>query len=72
MVMYNVATNQQPGLGTSLADCGCLGSTDLTPMRKHTGSMKQLGQMKRQKSNRKLDGELETPSVDRGGVVHLC
>ena len=67
MVMYNVATNQQPGLGTSLVDCGCSSSTDLTSKRKHTGSMKQLGQLKRQKLNRKSDGELETPSVYTAG-----
>ncbi len=63
MVMYNVATNQQPGLGMSLADCGCSSSTDSTKKRKHTGSMKQLGQMKRQKPNRKVDEGLETPSA---------
>ena len=67
MVMYNVATNQQPGLGTSLADRGCLSSTDSTKKRKHTGSMKQLGQKKRQKLNREPDGELETPSVYTAG-----
>jgi len=63
MVMYNVATHAQPGLGISLADCGCSGSTELTKKRKHTGSMKQLGQMKRQKPNRKVDEGLETPSA---------
>ena len=63
MVMYNIATNQQQGLGTSLWDCGCLSSTDLTKKRKHTGSMKQLGQMKRQKPSCKTDGDLETPPV---------
>jgi len=63
MVMYNVATNQQPGLGMSLVDCGCSSSTELTKKRKHTGSMKQLGQMKRQKPNSVVDdGKLETPS----------
>ena len=67
MVMYNVATNQQPGLGTSLVDCGCLSSTDSTKKRKHTGSMKQLGQKKRQKPSCKPDGELETPSVYTAG-----
>ena len=36
-VMYNVATNQQPGLGMSLADCGCSSSTELAKKRKHTG-----------------------------------
>ena len=69
MVMYNVATDKQPGLGTRLADCGCLSSTNLTLKRQHTGSMRQLGQMKRQKSSRESDGLLETPSVTCGGVV---
>lgn len=67
MVMLNVATNKQPGLGTSLEDCGCFSTTDLTKKRKHTGSMKQLGQKKRQKPNRKNDGDLETPSVYTAG-----
>jgi putative transposase len=58
MVMYNVALNQQPGLGTSLVSLGCLSSTSET---RHTGSMKQLGQRKRQKSCRQADGE--TPSA---------
>ncbi len=62
IVMYNVATNQQQGLGTSLLDSGCLSSTSLTSKRKHTGSMKQLGQMKRQKSQPKTGGKLETPT----------
>lgn len=67
MVMYNVAIDRQPGLGTSLVDCGCFSSTDSIGKRKHTGSMKQLGQMKRQKSNRKSDRVLETPSVFTAG-----
>ena len=78
MVMYNVATlsfppiggdvgGEQLGLGTSLIDCGCFSSTDSTSKRKHTGSMKQLGQMKRQKSNCKSDRVLETPSVFTAG-----
>ena len=46
MVMYNVATNQQPGLGTSLADVDVFSSTSKNSKRKHTGSMRQLGQMK--------------------------
>ena len=61
LVMYNVATNKQQGLGTSLSDSGCLSSTSLTSKRKHTGSMKQLGQMKRQKSQSTARG-LETPT----------
>ena len=61
LVMYNVATNQQQGCGTHLSDSGCLSSTSLTSKRKHTGSMKQLGQMKRQKSRLSAE-ELETPT----------
>jgi putative transposase len=67
MVMYNVAKNQQPGLGTILVDCGCFSSTDSTGKRKHTGSMKQLGQKKRQKSQFKKVGGLETPSSYEAG-----
>ena len=61
LVMYNVATNQQQGCGTHLLDSGCLSSTSLTSMHKHTGSMKQLGQMKRQKSQSVTRGS-ETPT----------
>lgn len=65
MVMYNVANNKQQGLGTSLSKRGCLSSTSTN--RKHTGSMKQLGQMKRQKSQRKEGVVLETPSSYEAG-----
>ena len=61
LVMYNVALNQQQGCGTHLSDSGCLSSTSLTSKRKHTGSMKQLGQLKRQKSRLSTE-ELETPT----------
>ena len=61
LVMYNVATNQQQGCGTHLLDSGCLSSTSLTGKHKHTGSMKQLGQLKRQKSQL-IGEELETPT----------
>jgi putative transposase len=68
MVMYNVATNQQQGLGTSLSDVGLSSSTSSTRKRKHTGSMKQLGKVKRQKSRQEVaDGELETPSSYEAG-----
>ena len=67
MVMYNVATDRQLGLGTSLTDCGCFSSTDLTGKRKHTGAMKQLGQMKRQKSQIKKGREPETPPSYEAG-----
>lgn len=60
MVLYNVANDQQQGLGTNLSKRGCLSST--SENRKHTGSMKQLGQMKRQKSQTKEGVALETPS----------
>jgi putative transposase len=58
MVMYNVATNRQPGLGTSLVSLGCFSSTS-----KSCGSMKHLGQRKRLKSCRQGDGASETPSA---------
>jgi len=48
-------------VGISLVSLGCLSSTSKTGKRKNTGSMKQLGQMRRQKSNRQSDGVLETP-----------
>ena len=57
MVMYNVALNKQPGLGTSLKDVDVVSSTSSTSKRQHTGSMKQLGQMKRQKLHSRIDGE---------------
>ncbi|MFS8886359.1 hypothetical protein, partial [Synechococcus sp. H70.2] len=54
MVLYNVAVNWTPsrcrerqlGLGTSLVSLGCFSSTSEA---RYTGSMKQLGQKKRQK-----------------------
>lgn len=61
MVMWNVATNRQQGLGTNPLDCGCSSSTSSNGKRKHTGGMKQLGQMKRQKPSGETDGGLETP-----------
>ena len=67
MVMYNVATNQQKGLGTSLSKRGCFSSTSFDKERKLTGSMKQLGQMKRQKSQTIAVGGVETPSVFTAG-----
>ncbi|MDJ0842737.1 MAG: transposase [Crocosphaera sp.] len=67
MVMYNVATYQQPGLGTHLEIVDLISSTSKN--RKHTGSMKQLGEMKRQKSqqNQKSLGHLETPTSQKLG-----
>jgi Transposase and inactivated derivatives len=60
MVMYNVATNRQSGLGTSLVSLGCLSTTSKT---RKTGAMKQLGQRKRLKSCRQANGAEETPSA---------
>ena len=60
-VMYNVACNKQKGLGTSLSSVDVFSSTSSVGKRKHTGSMKQLGQMKRQKSQQN-DAKLETPT----------
>jgi putative transposase len=58
MVMYNVATNRQAGLGTSLVSLGCFSATS-----KSCGAMKQLGQRKRLKSCRQANGASETPSA---------
>ncbi|MGL6344820.1 MAG: RNA-guided endonuclease InsQ/TnpB family protein [Waterburya sp.] len=60
-VMYNVACNNQKGLGTSLSSVDVFSSTSSKSKRKHTGSMKQLGQMKRQKSQQN-NAKLETPT----------
>lgn len=65
MVMYNVATNQQPGYGTCLVSLRCFSATSETLK---TGSMKQLGQRKRQKSTTVVEsGVLETPFLYRMG-----
>ncbi|WP_293039355.1 transposase [Moorena sp. SIO1F2] len=64
MVMYNAALGKQPGYGNDLDKRGFSSSTSKTS--KHTGSMKQLGKMKRQKS-RSQDGSAETPSLYRAG-----
>lgn len=63
LVMYNVAANTQPGFGnTSLVSLGWTSSTSVNSKRKNTGSMKQLGQMKRQKRQRQNIGNSgETP-----------
>jgi Transposase and inactivated derivatives len=58
MVMYNVATNRQSGLGTSLVSLGCLSTTS-----KSCGAIQQLGQRKRLKSCRQANGAEETPSA---------
>ncbi|XHR79971.1 MAG: RNA-guided endonuclease InsQ/TnpB family protein [Gloeotrichia echinulata GP01] len=49
------------GLGTNLSDVDDFSSTSDTSKRKQTGSMKQLSQRKRQKSQL-TDGDVETPS----------
>lgn len=66
MVMYNVVTNQQPGLGTSLVSLGCLSTTSKASKRKNTRSMKQLGQVRRHKSGSVAEPG-ETPSAYAAG-----
>uniref|UniRef100_UPI001951D0A5 RNA-guided endonuclease InsQ/TnpB family protein n=1 Tax=Spirulina sp. CCY15215 TaxID=2767591 RepID=UPI001951D0A5 len=62
MVMWNVAADRQPGVGTNLVSRRCSSATD-SP-RTHTGGMTQLGQMKRLSSRSTDDaGVTETPSV---------
>ena len=60
-VMLLWYSNNLPGFGTSLVDVDDSGSTSNTSKRKNGGSMKQLGQKKRQKSQL-TDGDVETPS----------
>lgn len=56
LVMPLWAQGKLPGFGTSLVDADVSSSTPCTSKRKQAGSMKQLGQMKRQKSVTKLTG----------------
>lgn len=60
-VMLLWYSNNLPGFGTSLVDVDDSSSTSNTNKRKNAGSMKQLGQKKRQKSQL-TDGDVETPS----------
>ncbi|MEQ9356342.1 MAG: transposase [Coleofasciculus chthonoplastes F1-TOW-03] len=59
LLMYNVATNKQPELGTSSVSLGCSGSTSSPKVPLNCGGMKQLGQMKRRRSQAKEKGELK-------------
>ena len=65
MVMYNVAFGKQLGLGIRLTDADVTSSVSKT--RKHTGSMRKLGQMKRQSSKIKEGEGSETPSSYEAG-----
>ncbi|MDD1415992.1 transposase [Dolichospermum sp. ST_con] len=60
-VMLLWHSNNLQGLGTSLCDVDDSSSTSNTSKRKNAGSMKQLGRVKRQKSQL-TDGDVETPS----------
>ncbi|MBD2384258.1 RNA-guided endonuclease InsQ/TnpB family protein [Cylindrospermum sp. FACHB-282] len=64
-VMLYWAKGTLPGLGTSLVDAEPSSSTSSTKARKQAGSMKQLGAMKRQKSQSNFVtndlGDVETP-----------
>jgi len=67
-VMVLWARGILPGSGTVLANVDVSSSTVKTKMRKHCGSMQQLGQKKRSKSQLAV-GDVETPtkSVSRSG-----
>ncbi len=67
VVMYQALLDKQPGFGMSLDNRGCLSSTSKTGKRKHTGSMKQLGQKKRTKPSLVDGGDSEPPSVYTAG-----
>ena len=60
-VMVLWALGKLPGFGTSLVNVDGSSSTTKTKVRKHCGSMQQLGQKKRSKSQ-PADGDVETPS----------
>ncbi len=66
LVMLLWALGKLPGAGTVLADVDASSSTSSTKKRKFGGSMKQLGQAKRQKSGPKA-GDAETPASLRPG-----
>ncbi len=67
VVMYQSLLDKQPGFGMSLDNRGCSSSTSKTGKRKHTGSMKQLGQKKRKKPQSVDGGAKTTPSVYTAG-----
>jgi len=67
VVMYQALLDKQPGFGMSLDSRGCFSSTSKTLKRKHTGSMKQLGQKKRRKPNHAESGDSETSPSYRVG-----
>jgi hypothetical protein len=58
------------GLGTNLADVDDSSSISGTRKRKNTGSLKQLGQLKRQKSTPTGLGVETSPYYVEGLVVH--
>ena len=62
LLMYNVATNQLQESGTDFSNVDVFSSTSSTSKRKHTGSMKQLGQKKRLKSQPKTAVEAGNPN----------
>jgi putative transposase len=61
-VMLLWHSNNLQGLGTNLLDVDDSSSTASTSKRKQAGSMRQLGRVKRQKSQL-TDGDVETPST---------
>ncbi|MFP4099838.1 RNA-guided endonuclease InsQ/TnpB family protein [Coleofasciculus sp.] len=67
LLMYNVATNKQPELGTSSVSLGCSSSTSDPKIRKNCGGMKQLGQMKRRRAQVERKGKLKPQSPTSWG-----
>ncbi|MGM3307245.1 RNA-guided endonuclease InsQ/TnpB family protein [Anabaena sp. WFMT] len=67
-VMLYWAKGILPGLGTNLVDADLSSSTTSTSKRKQTGSMRQLGEKKRQKSqNNFANNELEDVETSNSG-----
>ncbi|MDD1472778.1 transposase, partial [Dolichospermum sp. ST_sed4] len=68
-VMLYWAKGTLPGLGTNLADADLSGSTSCT--RKQAGSMRQLGEKKRQKSqNNSANIKLEDAETSSSGEAN--
>jgi putative transposase len=69
-VMLYWAKGILPGLGTSLVDADATSSTASTSKRKQAGSMRQIGQKKRQKSTEKLakNGLRDVETRSSGGA----
>ncbi len=67
LVMWGWLHNTLPGCGTRLDKRGCLSSTSEPKTRKSCGGQKQLGQLKRQKSQLIGNGVCKSPSSHQVG-----